>query len=118
MGAMHDKDWLAERFEEQRGHLRAVAYRMLGSLPEADDAVQDAWVTPISLVNERWSTPSFWQPAVVTSTHWLPYSTPTSSCESTPARAVRVRPGSCAVQPQSRDKRASVQIRWHFSILR
>jgi RNA polymerase sigma-70 factor (ECF subfamily) len=36
--------WLAERFEEHRGHLRAVAYRMLGSLPEADDAVQDAWV--------------------------------------------------------------------------
>jgi RNA polymerase sigma-70 factor (ECF subfamily) len=37
--------WLAERFEEHRGHLRAVAYRMLGSLPEADDAVQDAWVS-------------------------------------------------------------------------
>lgn len=37
-------DWLAERFEEQRTHLRAVAYRMLGSLTEADDAVQDTWV--------------------------------------------------------------------------
>jgi RNA polymerase sigma factor (sigma-70 family) len=36
--------WLADRFEEHRGHLRAVAYRMLGSLTEADDAVQDAWV--------------------------------------------------------------------------
>ena len=36
--------WLADRFEEHRGHLRAVAYRMLGSLAEADDAVQDAWV--------------------------------------------------------------------------
>jgi RNA polymerase sigma-70 factor (ECF subfamily) len=36
--------WLAERFEEQRPRLRAVAYRMLGSLDEADDAVQEAWV--------------------------------------------------------------------------
>ena len=36
--------WLAERFEEHRPHLRAVAYRMLGSLSEADDAVQDAWL--------------------------------------------------------------------------
>ncbi|HEY1332276.1 MAG TPA: sigma-70 family RNA polymerase sigma factor [Actinomycetota bacterium] len=35
---------LAERFEEHRAHLRGVAYRMLGSLPEADDAVQDAWL--------------------------------------------------------------------------
>ena len=36
--------WLAERFQEQRPRLRAVAYRMLGSLDEADDAVQEAWV--------------------------------------------------------------------------
>jgi RNA polymerase sigma factor (sigma-70 family) len=41
---MDDNEWLAQRFEEQRGHLRAVAYRMLGSLAEADDAVQDAWL--------------------------------------------------------------------------
>jgi len=39
-----DQDWLATRFEEQRPHLRAVAYRMLGSLSEADDAVQEAWI--------------------------------------------------------------------------
>jgi RNA polymerase sigma-70 factor (ECF subfamily) len=40
---MDEHDWLAARFEEHRSHLRAVAYRMLGSLPEADDAVQEAW---------------------------------------------------------------------------
>jgi RNA polymerase sigma factor (sigma-70 family) len=39
-----EHDWLAERFEEQRTHLRAVAYRMLGSPSEADDAVQEAWL--------------------------------------------------------------------------
>jgi RNA polymerase sigma factor (sigma-70 family) len=41
---MDENDWLAERFEEHRGELRAVAYRMLGSLNEADDAVQEAWL--------------------------------------------------------------------------
>jgi RNA polymerase sigma factor (sigma-70 family) len=40
---MDEKDLLAERFEANRTHLRAVAYRMLGSLSEADDAVQEAW---------------------------------------------------------------------------
>jgi RNA polymerase sigma factor (sigma-70 family) len=41
---MDDNEWLADRFEEHRPHLRAVAYRMLGSLSEADDAVQDTWL--------------------------------------------------------------------------
>jgi RNA polymerase sigma factor (sigma-70 family) len=41
---MDQNAWLGERFEEQRAHLKAVAYRMLGSLSEADDAVQEAWV--------------------------------------------------------------------------
>jgi RNA polymerase sigma-70 factor (ECF subfamily) len=40
----HEIDWLAERFEHQRPRLTAVAYRMLGSAAEADDAVQDAWL--------------------------------------------------------------------------
>jgi RNA polymerase sigma factor (sigma-70 family) len=41
---MNESDWLAERFESHRGHLRAVAYRMLGSISEADDAIQEAWI--------------------------------------------------------------------------
>ena len=41
---MDERDWLAERFQEQRPRLRAVAYRMLGSTSEADDAVQEAWI--------------------------------------------------------------------------
>lgn len=41
---MSERDRLAARFEENRRHLRAVAYRMLGSLSEADDAVQEAWL--------------------------------------------------------------------------
>jgi RNA polymerase sigma-70 factor (ECF subfamily) len=41
---MNERDYLAERFEAHRSHLRAVAYRMLGSLSEVDDAVQEAWL--------------------------------------------------------------------------
>jgi RNA polymerase sigma factor (sigma-70 family) len=41
---VNEQDWLAERFEASRPQLRAVAYRMLGSLSEADDAVQEAWL--------------------------------------------------------------------------
>src|ERR671929_817610 len=41
---MDEGEWLAERFEANRTHLRAVAHRMLGSVSEADDAVQEAWL--------------------------------------------------------------------------
>ena len=41
---MNEREYLAERFEEHRTHLRAVAYRMLGSVSEVDDAVQEAWL--------------------------------------------------------------------------
>ena len=41
---MDEHEWLAEQFEAERPHLRAVAYRMLGSLSEADDAVQESWL--------------------------------------------------------------------------
>ena len=41
---MAEQGWLTERFEENRPRLRGVAYRMLGSLSEAEDAVQEAWL--------------------------------------------------------------------------
>jgi RNA polymerase sigma factor (sigma-70 family) len=41
---MNDQDWLAERFESNRAYLRGIAFRMLGSLTEADDAVQESWI--------------------------------------------------------------------------
>src|SRR5215467_13580308 len=41
---MTERNWLTEQFENNRSHLRAVAYRMLGSLSEADDAVQECWL--------------------------------------------------------------------------
>ena len=41
---MDERDWLAARFEENRSHLRAVAFRMLGSMSEAEDAVQESWL--------------------------------------------------------------------------
>jgi len=44
MRQMDERDWLAQRFEENRTHLRAVAHRMLGSISEADDAVQESWI--------------------------------------------------------------------------
>ena len=41
---MDERAWMAKRFEEHRSQLRAVAYRMLGSLNDADDAEQEAWL--------------------------------------------------------------------------
>jgi RNA polymerase sigma factor (sigma-70 family) len=41
---MDEREWLTERFQQHRSHLRAVAYRMLGSVSEADDALQEAWL--------------------------------------------------------------------------
>src|SRR5437764_11373363 len=42
--AMDEGTWFAQQFEKNRGHLRGVAYRMLGSLTEADDAIQETWL--------------------------------------------------------------------------
>src|SRR5689334_930072 len=41
---MDERDWLSERFEEHRSHLQSVAYRMLGSVVDAEDALQQAWL--------------------------------------------------------------------------
>jgi RNA polymerase sigma-70 factor, ECF subfamily len=59
---MDEREWLTERFQQHRSHLRAVAYRMLGSVSEADDALQEAWLRirdqdPESVENMRaWLT--------------------------------------------------------------
>jgi DNA-directed RNA polymerase specialized sigma24 family protein len=44
VSALTEPDWLAQRFEAHRIRLRSIAYRMLGSVSEADDAVQEAWL--------------------------------------------------------------------------
>ena len=62
---MDENEWLAERFEEQRSHLRAVAYRMLGSLAEADDAVQDAWVRASRAERDEVENLSGWLTTIV-----------------------------------------------------
>ncbi len=61
---MDEADWLAARFEEQRPHLRAVAYRMLGSRSEADDAVQNSWLR-LSRRPGRGREPAGWLTTVV-----------------------------------------------------
>src|SRR6266850_173643 len=62
---MTDSDLLAERFEENRAHLRAVAYRMLGSPSEADDAVQEAWLRLSRSDTRRVENLSGWLTTVV-----------------------------------------------------
>jgi len=62
---MDERDWLAERFEEHRTRLRAVAYRMLGSLSEADDAVQEAWLRTSRADTEEVENLGAWLTTVV-----------------------------------------------------
>jgi RNA polymerase sigma factor (sigma-70 family) len=58
-------EWLTDRFEENRAHLRSVAYRMLGSLDDADDAVQEAWLRLSRQENEGIENPGGWLTTVV-----------------------------------------------------
>ena len=62
---MDQKEWLAERFEQHRPRLRAVAYRMLGSLADADDAVQDAWLRLSQSRSDRIDNLGAWLTMVV-----------------------------------------------------
>ena len=58
-------DWLTERFEENRSHLRGVAYRMLGSLDDADDALQEAWLRLSRRENDGIENAGGWLTTVV-----------------------------------------------------
>ncbi len=62
---MAERKWLAERFEEQRPRLRAVAYRMLGSVSEAEDAVQEAWLRLSGAAHDDVDDLSAWLTTVV-----------------------------------------------------
>jgi RNA polymerase sigma factor (sigma-70 family) len=59
------QEWLAGQFEEQRPYLRAVAYRMLGSLSEADDALQDAWLRLSRADTREVEKPRAWLTTIV-----------------------------------------------------
>ena len=61
----HDDEWLAERFEESRAHLRAVAYRMLGSLSEADDAIPGDVAATQPLRSAECGQPDGWLTTIV-----------------------------------------------------
>jgi RNA polymerase sigma factor (sigma-70 family) len=62
---MADSDWLAAAFEEHRAHLRAVAYRLLGSMTDADDAVQDTWLRLTSVDADEVANLGGWLTTVV-----------------------------------------------------
>jgi RNA polymerase sigma factor (sigma-70 family) len=62
---MDEREWLARRFEEHRPRLRAVAYRMLGSLSEAEDAVQEAWLRLSGTTHEEVDDLRAWLTTVV-----------------------------------------------------
>jgi RNA polymerase sigma-70 factor (ECF subfamily) len=61
----NDRDWLAQKFEEQRSRLLAVAYRMLGSLSEAEDAVQEAWIRLSGVAHDDVDNLGAWLTTVV-----------------------------------------------------
>ncbi len=62
---MDKNHWLAQRFDENRGRLRRVAYRMLGSVSEAEDAVQEAWLKLSRADSGEVENPGGWLTTVV-----------------------------------------------------
>lgn len=62
---MDEREWLTERFQQHRSHLRAVAYRMLGSVSEADDALQEAWLRIRDQDPERIENMQAWLTTIV-----------------------------------------------------
>src|ERR1700742_1938634 len=62
---MDDNDWLTAVFEEHRAHLRGVAYRLLGSMADADDAVQETWLRLSSADTSEVENLGGWRPPVV-----------------------------------------------------
>jgi RNA polymerase sigma-70 factor, ECF subfamily len=108
---MDEQRWLAERFEERRPRLRAVAYRMLGSLSEADDAVQDTWLRVSRSDTTEVENLDAWLTTIIAriSLNML-RSRRTRRGE---ARATRARPGHRRGQPdKSRARGAARRLGW------
>ena len=113
---MDEHDWLAQRFEEHRTHLRAVAYRMLGSLSEADDAVQDAWVRVSQAGAGEVENLGGWLTTIVARVCLnMLRSWPTSGAK-TPSRCISPIPSSPAKEIYSQKKRCCSPTRsvWRF----
>jgi len=67
---MHEREWLAEQFEAYHTHLRRVAYRMLGSVNEADDAVQESWLRVSGAGARGIENLGAWLPTIVVRCAW------------------------------------------------
>jgi RNA polymerase sigma-70 factor (ECF subfamily) len=98
---MDEKQWLAQKFEGNRAHLRGVAYRMLGSLSEADDAVQETWLRLNRSDTSGVQNLSAWLTTVVAHVCLDMLRSRKSRCEdSEPSAAEPVAPRAAAIDPE------------------